>query len=117
MVGSSLLSLVQPSPAYDPRVYSIYTAVMSQLPIATYKDDNDFGTFFRKALALIAKVAPFVGAAFGPLGAAIGTAVGGAAKVGTLIVKPKNPKREPSARPPGRGRRIPRPGAWSHKDK
>lgn len=29
MVGSSLLSLVQPSPAYDPRVYSIYTAVMS----------------------------------------------------------------------------------------
>lgn len=77
--GSSLLSLVKPAPAYDPRVYQIYTSVMSQLPIGTYKDDNDFGTFFRRALGLIKQVAPLVGAAFGPLGATIGGAIGGVA--------------------------------------
>lgn len=74
MSKSPLLSLVKPAPAYDPRTYTIYTAVMSRLPIATYKDDNDFGTFFRNALNLIRRFAPFVGAAFGPIGTGIGSA-------------------------------------------
>lgn len=82
MSGSSLLSLVGPTPAYEPRVYQLYTAVMRQLPIATYKDDNDFGTFFKTALGLIKKFAPIVGAAFGPLGATLGTAIGGVAGIG-----------------------------------
>lgn len=55
---------------------------MRRLPIATFKDDNDFGTFFRNALALIKKFAPLVGAAFGPTGAAIGSAVSTLAGLG-----------------------------------
>lgn len=82
MSGSSLISMVSASPNYDPRVYEIYTRVMRCLPIATYKDDNDFGTFFRKALGLIKRVAPLVGAAFGPIGAGLGGVIGSAAGFG-----------------------------------
>lgn len=76
---SSLVSLVQPAPPYDPLAYEIYTRVMRQLPIATYKDDNDFGTWFRKALGLIKTVAPIVGPMFGPAGALVGKVAGAAA--------------------------------------
>lgn len=60
---------------------------MRKLPIGTYKDDNDWGTFFRAALGLIRRFAPAVGAAFGPAGALIGR---GAGRVAELIIDRSN---------------------------
>lgn len=81
--------MVSASPGYDPRVYELYTRVMRALPIATYKDDNDFGSFFRKALGLIKRIAPIVGAAFGPIGTGIGALVGAGSGLGEAILTKK----------------------------
>lgn len=105
--SSSLISLVQPAPPYDPMAYEVYTRVMRQLPIATYKDDNDFGTWFRKALSIIRKIAPIVGSAFGPAGSAVGRMVERAARAGERAVpappklpkEPEKPARRPRRRP------------------
>lgn len=72
--SSSLISLVKPSPAYDPNVYEIYTNVMRRLPIGTYKDDNDFGTWFKGALGLIRGFSPI------KLVGGIGTAISNISK-------------------------------------
>lgn len=67
--------MVTPTPGYDPRVYEIYTRVMRQVPLATYKDDNDFGTWFRKVIGLVSKVATPLSAALGvpQVGAVVST--------------------------------------------
>lgn len=73
---SGLSTMVQPSPAYDPRVYEIYTRVMRAVPLATYKDDNDFGTWFRKVLGLVKNLAgPVAGTLLPGSGPAIQAAV------------------------------------------
>lgn len=75
--GSPLATMVQPAPGYDPRVYEIYTRVMRMVPLATFKDDNDFGTWFRKVLGLVRNLAGPVSSAFGMPG--VGTTVSGIA--------------------------------------
>lgn len=76
--GSPLATMVVPTPAYDPRVYEIYTKVMRAVPLATYKDDNDFGTWFRKVMGMVSRVAGPVGSALGMpgVGKAVGTVAG-----------------------------------------
>lgn len=78
---SALAKMVVPTPAYDPRVYEIYTKVMRAVPLATYKDDNDFGTWFKKVIGMVARVAGPVGAALGipAAGRAVGTIASGIA--------------------------------------
>lgn len=99
---SPLISSIRPSTPYDPRAYQIYTTVMQRLPIGCFKDDNDFGDWFRKAMRLISQVAPLVGAAFGPVGALVGKGVGAAGtaaeKVTEAIQARKRKTRQPSRR-------------------
>lgn len=71
---SSLISLVKPTPAYDPNVYEVYTNVMRRLPIGCYKDDNDFGTWFKGALGLVKNFSPL------KLVGGIGTAISNISK-------------------------------------
>ena len=93
--GSPLATMVVPTPAYDPRVYEIYTKVMRAVPLATYKDDNDFGTWFRKVMGMVSRVAGPVGAALGVPGAGktIGTVAGIASNLPRRKPQPKQPAR------------------------
>lgn len=93
--GSPLATMVTPTPAYDPRVYEIYTKVMRAVPLATYKDDNDFGTWFRKVMGMVSRVAGPVGAALGIPGAGktIGTVAGIASNLPRRKPQPKQPAR------------------------
>lgn len=84
---SALIPAIRPSTPYDPRAYQIYTTVMQHLPIACFKDDNDFGDWFKKAMRLVSQVAPLVGAAFGPVGALVGKGIGAAGSAAGSITE------------------------------
>lgn len=57
---------------------------MRAVPLATYKDDNDFGTWFRKVLGLVRQIAgPVATVAFGP--AAGGAVTAAAAAIGRAV--------------------------------
>lgn len=74
--------LATPSAAYNARVLELYSACLSQLPIAVPVGMNGFGDWFRTVLDIIGKVALPLGAAFGPQGALIG---GGVATIADTI--------------------------------
>lgn len=99
---SGLSTMVQPSPAYDPRVYEIYTRVMRSVPLATYKDDNDFGTWFRKVLGLVKNLAgPVAGTLLPGSGPAIQAAVNAITDAAKRRRQPAQPQRLTGVKPGG----------------
>lgn len=64
-LGSSLLPLSSPSPAYDVRAFEIYNMISKRAQYAVEVKQNGTGEFFRKILALLSTganmVAPFTG--------------------------------------------------------
>jgi len=73
---TDLVTVAQPSAAYDPDALKLYALCIRELPPGVKVADNASGDWFRGILGVIRDVAP----AFGPLGSVIGNAAGNLAK-------------------------------------
>lgn len=75
LLGSELLPLATPSPAYDPRVFEIYGRIVAEAPYAVPVGQNAGGDYFRKILYALSQAlsigSPYMGA-YGSLAKTIG---------------------------------------------
>lgn len=72
-VNSDLVTLTQPSCAFDPIVLDLYATVVRELPPGVKVSENAAGDWWRGILTVVQSVAPF----FGPVGALVGGVAGG----------------------------------------
>lgn len=83
-----LVTLAKPGGAADNLALEIYSRCVEKLPPGVPVSENAAGDWFRGLLGVVSQVAPIVGSAFGPAGAAIGNAVGTAARAGQAALGP-----------------------------
>jgi hypothetical protein len=93
---TTLVSLAQPSPNYDPIALELYQHASAMLPPAVDVGQNASGDWWQTCLKVLGDVAPIVGNIIPVPGAkAIGNAVGGASKM-IANTTSKSPRRKPS---------------------
>lgn len=79
-VDTALSVLATPSAPYDSKALALYSASLSQLPVAVKVGENSVGDWFKRVLGALGAAAPIIGSVLGGVpGAALGTAVGGLA--------------------------------------
>lgn len=82
-VGSTLLPLAAPSPVFDPKVLSLYSAIAARAPYAVPVEENNAGDYFRKILVVMSEALRLTAPMFGqyaPLAAIGSTAMGNASR-------------------------------------
>jgi hypothetical protein len=72
----NLLVLARNPCPYDPMILELYSRAILSLPVGVKVGENPLGEWFFDILQALAGAAPAIGAAFGPIGAGIGTAIG-----------------------------------------
>jgi len=87
----NLLVLARNPCPYDPMVLELYSRTILELPVGVKVGENPLGEWFFDILQTLAGIAPVIGSAFGPIGAAVGTAVGG---VGTAALQHRKAKQQ-----------------------
>jgi hypothetical protein len=61
-------TLADPSPAFDPAVWDVYSLVASKLPVGCMQTENPLGEWLHRAAGVVAKFAPIIGEALGTAG-------------------------------------------------
>jgi hypothetical protein len=88
--GSALLPLCHPSPAFSPKAFELYSAICREAPYAVMAKENSAGEYFRRILAIAAKVGGVLAPLAGPY-APVVTALSGARGALADAFKPKRP--------------------------
>lgn len=77
-LGSPLIPMADPSPPFDPRVFTIYSRVIQEAPYAVPVGQNSAGDYFRKVLRVVGRVidagSPVLGE-YAPIGSLVGRAI------------------------------------------
>ncbi len=98
---SSLLPLASPSPAYDPKVFALYSAIASEAPYAVPVDQNAAGDYFRKIMKVAGTGLQWLSPIFGTAGPAA-SMIGYALEKGSSLI----PRDEAGPRAMQQPRRI-----------
>jgi hypothetical protein len=77
-----LVTLARETPDHDPIFFELYKRIAQEMPSGVAVGENASGDFWDSILGIISDVAPTIGSAAGPLGAALGTMVSVASKAG-----------------------------------
>lgn len=92
----TIAPLATPSAPYDATVLKLYSAALSQLPVAVPVSMNAFGDWFADVLSVIADVAGPIGSMVGGApGSLIGAAASGLARTVSSAVRPKKSDSKP----------------------
>jgi len=92
----TIAPLATPSAPYDATVLRLYSAALSQLPVAVPVSMNAFGDWFADVLSVIADVAGPIGSLVGGApGSLIGAAASGLARTVSSAVRPKKSDSKP----------------------
>lgn len=105
-----LLVLTRKSPDYDPMALELYTHTLAELPVGVQVGENPLGEWFDDVLSTVAQFAAPLGAVFGPMGTAAGTALAGGANTWLNTRKnERNPLNSLGPAPPPPPRTTSRP--------
>jgi hypothetical protein len=94
-----LVTLARNTPDHEPLFFDLYKRASQELPPGVPVGENASGDFWDSVLGVIADIAPVVGGAFGPAGAALGGLAGGAAKAGQAIRNKNQVTKKPVEKP------------------
>jgi hypothetical protein len=92
--NSTLATLAEPSPSYDPEALRIYSNLVSELPVGVPFTQNPDGEWFRTVLGTLGHVAT-AASAINPLFGLLGQGLGIAADVAPSIVKMFKSEKKP----------------------